>query len=327
MTPEPAASQRFTPDDQRAIFGLQPTGTVAITGMDADNNPTGFVVGTFQSLSLEPPLVTFCIANTSSTWPTLRSQGRFTANLLGTTQLDACKALGRKGVDKFNGLKWEPGPIGTPRLTGSVAWVDCHVLSEVIAGDHFVIVGSVAAIEKGSGHALIFCGRQFGEARLWTHPPEHAQTTPSTQAPMLARIADAWEQAWGQGNTKAFEDLVAPGYLRHSKTGDQMQLADILRQIEESHAAFSDFKVDILQGIEKDDMVALHWRSSGRHTGMFMNVPPTQRDVIVHGAAFLKHQGGRIREEWVVWDPRELLASMHIWHLGNQVPNKRSFTR
>jgi len=315
MTPDHTASQRFTPDDQRAIFGLQPTGTVAITGMDATGQPTGFVVGTFQSLSLEPPLVTFCIANTSSTWPILRSQGRFTANLLGTTQLDACKALGRKGRDKFNGLTWEPGPIGTPRLTGSVAWIDCHILSEVIAGDHFVIVGSVAAIEKGSGHALIFCGRRFGEATLWDDPPA-ATATP----PMLTRIASAWEQAWGQGNTRAFEDLVAPGYVRHSKTGDQMQLADILRQIEESHAAFSDFKVDILRGIEKDDMVALHWRSRGRHTGMFMNVPPTQRDVSVQGAAFLKHKDGRILEEWVVWDPRELLASMQIWHLGNQPP-------
>jgi len=303
-------STTFTPDDQRAIFGLQPTGTVAITGMDGDGQPTGFIVGTFQSLSLEPPLVTFCIANTSSTWPILRKQGRFTANILSTGQLDACKALGRKGADKFNGLNWQESHIGTPRLDGAVAWVDCHVLSEVIAGDHFVIVGSVAAIEKGSGgNALIFCGRQFGEAKLWTDnaPP---------QEPMLSRIAKAWEAAWGQGNTKAFEELLAPDYVRHSKTGEQLHLPEILRQIEESHAAFSDFKVEILRGIEKDDQVALHWRSQGRHTGLFMNVPPTQREVTVYGAAFLKHKDGRIVEEWVVWDPRELLASMQIWHLG-----------
>jgi|GEM_PF-250670 len=304
------AGQGFTADDQRAIFGLQPTGTVAITGMDENGQPTGFVVGTFQSLSLEPPLVTFCIANTSSTWPVLRKNGRFTANILATSQLAACKALGRKGNDKFSGLNWQQSPIGTPRLEGSVAWVDCRVLSEVIAGDHFVIVGSVAAIEKGSGApALIFCGRQFGEAKLW------AGSEP--QQPMLTRIAKAWSEAWGEGNTAAFEALVAADYVRHSKSGEKLHLADILRQIGESHSAFSDFKVEILQGLEKDDRVALLWRSQGRHTGLFMQVPPTQREVSVQGAAFLKHRGGRITEEWVVWDPRELLASMQIWHLGH----------
>jgi len=84
--------QRFSADDQRAIFGLQPTGTVAICGMDGECKPTGFIVGTFQSLPLEPALVTFCIANTSSAWSALRKQGRFTANILSTTQMDTCKA-------------------------------------------------------------------------------------------------------------------------------------------------------------------------------------------------------------------------------------------
>jgi len=308
----------FTPDDQRKIFGLQPTGTVAITGMTADGQPTGFIVGTFQSLSLEPPLVTFCIAKTSSTWPALRAQGRFTANILSTTQIDVCQALGKKGADKFKSLDWTPSTIGTPRLPGSVAWVDCHVLSEVVAGDHFVIVGAVAGIAQGAGgKALIFCGRQFGEATLWDKHP--APAAPVEEPRMLARISRAWEQAWGAGNTQAFEDLVAPDYVRHSKTGDRMTLPDILRQIEESHAAFSAFTVEVLQGLEKDDMVALRWRSHGRHTGMFMDVPPTQRDVTVYGASFMQHKDGRITEEWVVWDPRELLASMHIWHLGSQL--------
>jgi len=68
---------------------------------------------------------------------------------------------------------------------------------------------------------------------------------------MLSRIAKTWEAAWGQGDTKAFEALVAEDYVRHSKTGEQLHLPDILKQIEESHAAFSDFNVEILQGMEK----------------------------------------------------------------------------
>ncbi|MEX5257983.1 ester cyclase [Kocuria arenosa] len=134
---------------------------------------------------------------------------------------------------------------------------------------------------------------------------------------ILARIADAWTRAWGQGETGAFEQLVAPDYVRHSKTGDEVRLPDMIRQIEESHAAFTDFRLDILHAIEDDGLVAIHWKSVGSHTGTFMGVPPTQRTVTVHGASFLRHREGRITEEWVVWDPREFLSSMQIWHLGN----------
>jgi flavin reductase (DIM6/NTAB) family NADH-FMN oxidoreductase RutF/predicted ester cyclase len=308
-------AQTCTPAEQRKIFGLLPTGVVAITGMTADDKPTGFVVGTFQSLSLEPPLVTFCVAKSSSTWPVLRSKGRFTANILSTAQLDVCKALGRKGEDKFSGLAFENSAIGTPRLEGSVAWIDCQVLSEVVAGDHFMIVGSVTAMQTGAGAALVFSGGKFGECNLFDAP---AKPSEIDAAALLPRIADAWTRAWGQGETAAFENIVAPGYVRYSKNGEQVRLPEMLKQIEESHAAFSDFKVEILHAIDENDMVALHWRTTALHTGMFMDVPPTHRKVTVHGSSFLKHRDGRITEEWVVWDPRELLSCMHIWHLGDQ---------
>ncbi|WP_139161140.1 flavin reductase family protein, partial [Acinetobacter baumannii] len=75
----------IAPADQRKLFSLLPTGVVAITGMTEDDKPTGLVVGTFQSLSLEPALVTFCVDKSSSTWPVLRNKGKFTANILSTS--------------------------------------------------------------------------------------------------------------------------------------------------------------------------------------------------------------------------------------------------
>lgn len=133
---------------------------------------------------------------------------------------------------------------------------------------------------------------------------------------MLTRISEAWARAWGQGETAAFEAILSPDYVRHSKTGEE-KLPDVIRQIEESHAAFSDFTVEILHAIEDDNLAAIHWRSTGTHTGEFMGVPPTHRTVTVHGASFLNHHDGLITDESVVWDPRELLSSMKIWHLGN----------
>ena len=177
MTTDTAAA--ITAADYRQVFGLLPTGVTAITGLTDAGKPMGFVVGTFQSLSLEPALVTFCVDKSSSTWPTLRSLGRFTANILSTEQLPVCRALARKGEDKFEGLEYEASAIGTPRLQGATAWIDCRVISEVVAGDHYMIVGSVTAMEPGTGEALVFRGGTFGEFTLWPAPAPSSAPAPA----------------------------------------------------------------------------------------------------------------------------------------------------
>jgi flavin reductase (DIM6/NTAB) family NADH-FMN oxidoreductase RutF len=165
-----ASPPAVNPGAYRQVFGLLPTGVVAITGRTNDGKPTGLVVGTFQSLSLEPALVTFCVDKSSSTWPALRSLGRFTANILSTEQLTVCRALSRKGEDKFQGIDYEESILGTPRILDSTAWIDCEVLSEVVAGDHYMIVGAVTAMDAGTGDALVFRGGKFGEYTQWPTP-------------------------------------------------------------------------------------------------------------------------------------------------------------
>jgi len=163
------------PAEYRKVFGSLPTGVTAITGLTSDGKPMGFVVGTFMSLSLEPPLVTFCVDKSSSTWPTLRTLGRFTANILSTDQLDVCRALSRKGDEKFQGVEYEESQLGTPRIHGATAWIDCEVLSEVVAGDHFMIVGAIESMSVGEQEALLFRGGKFGEFNLWPTPAPNAK--------------------------------------------------------------------------------------------------------------------------------------------------------
>lgn len=134
---------------------------------------------------------------------------------------------------------------------------------------------------------------------------------------MLQRVTDAWIKAWGEGDTASFEALVGASYVRHSKSGEE-RLPDVLRNIEEQHAAFSQFSIQILSAIEDDNLVAIHWQSTGTHTGEFMGVPPTERTVTVSGASFVRYRDGKITSESVVWDPRELLSAVGIWHLGHQ---------
>ncbi|MCY1160186.1 MAG: polyketide cyclase [Citricoccus sp.] len=139
---------------------------------------------------------------------------------------------------------------------------------------------------------------------------------------MLERVTEAWTKAWGEGDTAAFEKLVSADYVRHSKTGEE-GLAEVVRQIEASHRAFSSFQMKVLRAIEDDNLVAIYWESTGTHTGEFMDVPPTGRTVTVRGASFVDHCDGLITGESVVWDPREMLSSMSIWHLGEQRSPRR----
>jgi flavin reductase (DIM6/NTAB) family NADH-FMN oxidoreductase RutF len=162
-TPEKTPENSITPAYYRQILGKLPTGVVAITGINDDDEKLGLVVGTFQSLSLEPPLVMFCVDKSSSTWPKLRKLQNFTANILSDDQIGICRSLSRKGPQKFEGLPCSTGPLGTPHLDGATAYIDCKVTAEVVVGDHYMVVGAVTSMEEGSGNALIFRGGKFGQ--------------------------------------------------------------------------------------------------------------------------------------------------------------------
>jgi steroid delta-isomerase-like uncharacterized protein len=130
-------------------------------------------------------------------------------------------------------------------------------------------------------------------------------------------VLDAWRAAWGNGEVEAFERILAPGYVRHTKSGDE-DVEKLRQAINDSRAAFPDLVTEILQSVEQDDMVAIRWTSHGTHTGSFMGVPSTERTVTVYGASFCRFADGLLAEEWVVWDPRELLEAMSIWAVPHE---------
>lgn len=158
----PVARHGMDPSEHRKLFRHLPTGVVAITGVDEDGEELGMVVGTFQSLSVDPPLVMFSVDRSSSTWPRLRRLGTFSASVLGAEQESTCRALSRKGPRKLEDVARHNGPLGNPRLDGAVIWLDCRVTNEVLVGDHFMVVGEVLDVTEGDGRALLFLGREFG---------------------------------------------------------------------------------------------------------------------------------------------------------------------
>lgn len=146
----------------RQVLGHFPTGVTVITAT-SDGAPVGFAVGSFASLSLEPPRVLFCAGNQSSTWPKIEAAGRFCANILAEDQEDVCRVFASKSTDKFAEIGWKHSGNGSPLVTGALAYIDCTIADVVESGDHYVVIGGVTDLEvQHEGGPLVFFRGGYG---------------------------------------------------------------------------------------------------------------------------------------------------------------------
>ena len=159
------------PRVMRDVLGHFASGITVVTAQGADG-PIGFTCQSFSSLSLEPPLVAFAPARTSTTWPRLRDIGRFCVNVLADDQDGLSSQFARSGTDKYAGVSWSPSAHGSPVLAGVVAWIDCELYAEHDGGDHTIVVGRVldlgATAEKTP---LVFHRGAYGLQAAVVPPP------------------------------------------------------------------------------------------------------------------------------------------------------------
>lgn len=147
----------------RRVLGHYPTGVCAITSV-CDGKPAAMVVGSFSSVSLDPPLVGFFPDRSSTSWPKIRSSGCFCVNVLASDQQDVCKALASKSDDKFSAVGFQLSDRGTPVLDDVVAWIDCDLHAVTDAGDHYMVLGLVRRLEAGSRRdPLVFFQGGYGQ--------------------------------------------------------------------------------------------------------------------------------------------------------------------
>lgn len=126
----------------RDVMGHYPTGVVMVSAL-IDGNPHGMVVGTFSSVSLEPPLISFMPMTTSASYAKLREADDLVISVLAQDQIDACRTLASKDPAKFDKVGWTPSATGAPMIDGAVAHIHCRLTEEVEAGDHFITLCAV----------------------------------------------------------------------------------------------------------------------------------------------------------------------------------------
>lgn len=184
VDPLPRPALRAVADDERLpldrgefrrVLGHFASGVTVVTAhTPADpgdpsgrGGPAGFACQSFASLSLDPPLVTFMVARTSTTWPRIARAGAFCVNILGADQGALCRGFAVSGADKFAGVAHSPAPAtGSPLLDGVPAWVDCRIQAVHTGGDHLIVVGRVEALgataEADGPGPLLFHRGAFG---------------------------------------------------------------------------------------------------------------------------------------------------------------------
>ena len=162
--PAPAAP---APDARafRDALGRFATGVAFVTAAP-DGEPTGLIVNSLTSVSLDPPLVSFCPSRGSLTWSRMRRTGRFGVNVLGWHHERFAARATPAGADRFAGLDWEPGRGDVPLLTDALAALECEIVAEHPAGDHWIVVGRVDELRVSPvDEPLVFFAGAFGALR------------------------------------------------------------------------------------------------------------------------------------------------------------------
>lgn len=135
----------LSPEALRAVFRVWPTGVAVVAGHE-NAVAVGMTCNSLTSVSLDPPLLGFCVAKSSRTWPRLRRAGRFCVNVLAGNQEEICQAFAQRGSDRFRGIRWRARGSG-PAIAGALAWLDCSLHGETDAGDHTFVLASVLDAE------------------------------------------------------------------------------------------------------------------------------------------------------------------------------------
>lgn len=155
-------NQDLDPSRLREAFGVFPSGVVAVAA-EVDGRRTGLAASSFTSVSLDPPLVSFSVANTSKTWPDLRRAGHLGLTVLAAHHGEVCRQLAGPVEHRFDGVPLSVTEDGAVLLDEGLARFDCTIHDEVVAGDHTIVILALHAVEHAdTSLPLVFHRSGFG---------------------------------------------------------------------------------------------------------------------------------------------------------------------
>jgi flavin reductase (DIM6/NTAB) family NADH-FMN oxidoreductase RutF len=163
-----AAAPTFTGADFRAALAMFATGVTIVTARSASGAPIGLTANSFNSVSIEPPLVLWSLSRHAGSMPSFARGSHYAINILAADQHELAVRFASQDVARFDGVAFRSGVSGVPLLEGAAALFECFNRSRYEEGDHVIFVGEVERCERRDGaHPLIFHGgRYFTELPL-----------------------------------------------------------------------------------------------------------------------------------------------------------------
>jgi flavin reductase (DIM6/NTAB) family NADH-FMN oxidoreductase RutF len=149
----------------KRALGQFATGVTVITTRAPSGQLLGITASSFNSVSLDPPLVLWSLSSKSASMPVFQTNSHYVVNVLAAAQLDLCQRFATLKGDRFAGVPHAAGDTGMPVLEGALAWFECHNRSRYEEGDHVIFVGEVercGILENAASQApLVFHGGEF----------------------------------------------------------------------------------------------------------------------------------------------------------------------
>ena len=162
-TSSPRATTRgFDSAHFRQALSQFATGVTVITTRLGDGHFRGLTASSFNSVSLEPPLVLWSLSNVANSLPIFTGNSHYVINVLSAGQEELARRFSRRGQDPFESVEYELSRTGQPILKGVSAWFECHNRSRYPEGDHVIFVGEVEDCAVHPQSALLFHGGRFG---------------------------------------------------------------------------------------------------------------------------------------------------------------------
>ena len=161
-TPLRAATPAFGADDFRSALAMFATGVTIVTAIDASGRPIGLTANSFNSVSIEPPLVLWSLSRQAGSMPAFERGSHYAINILAAEQHALAERFASHAIDRFEGVAFSAGPSGAPVLDGAAAVFECFNRSRYEEGDHVIFVGEVERCARRDGTLpLIFHGGRY----------------------------------------------------------------------------------------------------------------------------------------------------------------------
>jgi flavin reductase (DIM6/NTAB) family NADH-FMN oxidoreductase RutF len=163
--PRKAQPPSFSSQEFRSALGMFATGVTIVTARTTEGTVIGLTANSFNSVSLDPPLVLWSLAQVAASMPAFRAGSHYAINVLAADQKLLAERFALKGADRWNGVSFTEGVGGAPLLEGAAATFECFNRSRYEEGDHVIFVGEVerCSWRPGASPLLFHGGRFFTE--------------------------------------------------------------------------------------------------------------------------------------------------------------------